>query len=74
LGSINLQDLKQAVTTAQAELLEIKNELGRKDGEVQKLRSRSTALEAFINSAQGLLNSSPNGQDISAIGGVVMRT
>jgi hypothetical protein len=74
MASLNLTDIKQAVQTAQTELTEISRELGRKDEEATKLRSRKTALEAFVNSAQGLLNASPNGQDISAIGGVVMRT
>lgn len=67
--SLNIPDIRSAVTAAKEELVTLRNDEGKKDGELLKIKQRIGSLDAFVTSAQALLNSSPTGVDISAIGG-----
>ncbi len=69
---LNLTDIKQAIDSAQAERTELQRGLSDKEAALMVTKQRIASLEAFINSSQGLINASPQGRDISAIGGVKM--
>lgn len=67
---LNLTDIKQAVESAQAERQELLRGLSDKEAALNVIRNLIESLSAFISSSQGLLNSAPQGRDISAIGGI----